>query len=262
MKFTQKLDYSRLAEVLAEREMADLSAIQELLKASNEGGQPFPEALVTANLVPDWDLSRVVCEVFHLPFLPVDQAQPDKELLKLFHPHVLHNTGLVPISRYGNVLTIAMPGLVAADTLALLSAECDMILLPIVGTVNTNRRWLTENCKQKKFAEDSTWGSLFDEADKAVQETLNPGSDEAADFFAMGSLESEGPTQGASLDLEASSLDFESGGGSLLDEAPSLAETGFELEDLGSELNLEAGVIHDGEDSDESDLPPMPDFRP
>ncbi len=33
------------------------------LSMGAHGGLPFPEALVTANLVADWALSRVVCEL-------------------------------------------------------------------------------------------------------------------------------------------------------------------------------------------------------
>ena len=272
MKFTQRLDYGRLAEVLAEREMAAVSAIQELLQASNEGGQPFPEALVTANLVADWDLSRVVCEVFHLPFLPVDQAAPDKDLLELFHPSLLHSTGLVPVSKYGNVLTIAMPGLVAADTLALLSAETDMVLLPLVGTVNSNRKWLTENCAKKKVTEDAGWGNLFDEGDKAVQETLGSDSEEAESLFSMDEPDSGDALDLAGdlaveegLDLETSGLEFEADD---LEVVPSLAESGDsgaslldELDDaLGIESTVESGGESDGDDEGPVDLPPMPEF--
>ena len=249
--------------------MAAVSAIQELLQASNGGGQSFPEAIVTANLVADWDLSRVVCEVFHLPFLPVDQANPDKDLLEMFHPSLLHSTGLVPISKYGNVLTIAMPGLVAADTLALLSAETDMVLLPLVGTVNGNRKWLTENCAMKKVTEDAGWGNLFDEGDKAVQDTLGSEPSEEDALFAMDEPMEEGSVEDVlgipedeSLDLESAGLEFEADD---LEEVPSLAETGDAggslLDELDDVLGIESTKGSDGDDEGSIDLPPMPDFK-
>ncbi len=266
MKFTQRLDYGRLAEVLAERDMAAVSAIQELLQASNDGGQPFPEALVTANLVADWDLSRVVCEVFHLPFLPVEQANPEKELLELFHPQLLHSTGLVPVSKYGNVLTIAMPGLVPADTLAMLSAETDMILLPLVGTVNSNRRWLTENCQLKNFAEDAGWGNLFDEGEKAVQDTLGVDGSEEESLFSMDELGSDKDLElhtEDNLELETASLEFEADD---LDEVQSLAEVGMDTgsefdAELDNALGFETPETSDKKDEGSADLPPMPDFK-
>ena len=60
MKYTQRLDYGRLAEVLHERGLAELDAIREQLQLSQDVGKPFCEALVDSNVVSDWDLSKVV----------------------------------------------------------------------------------------------------------------------------------------------------------------------------------------------------------
>lgn len=265
VKFTQRLDYGRLAEALTERDMVALASIQELLKASNEGGQPFPEALVESNLIPDWDLSRVVCDVFHLPFLPLDQAKPDKELLPLFNKAFLQSSALVPVSRYGNVLTIAMPAIVQADTLALLSAETDMFLLPIVSTVSSNRKWLEEHCPAQKFGEDSSWGNLFDEGDQAVQETLGGSTDEqAADgSFDLGAIADEagsGDLELSGLDLESTDLDFGEPDNDLMEAATSLLGGDLGSETDSMDLEFESGNATDG-DPEPEDLPPMPDFN-
>ncbi len=263
VKFTQRLDYNRLAEALTERDMVTLASVQELLKASNEGGQPFPEALVESNLIPDWDLSRVVCDVFHLPFLPMDQAKPNKELIELFDRSFLQSTALVPVSRYGNVLTIAMPAIVPADTLALLSAETDMFLLPIVSTVTSNRKWLEENCPVQTFSEDNSWGDLFDEGDQAVQQTLEIGAseEELEASFDLDSLQDNPKDEGTeeeSFELEDADLDVSESDGELMEAASSLLDGDVpEDEDLmGLQFETE-----DGEDPDSIDLPPAPDFN-
>ncbi len=280
MKFTKRLDYSRLAQALAERDLVDLAAIQELLQASNEGGQPFAEALVTSNLVSDWDLSRIVAEVFHLPFVPVDHVKPDEKLLELFHSQLLHNTGLVPVSKYGNVLTMAMPGIVQADTLALLSAETNLVILPIVGTVNTNRKWLGENCKVETFQQDDSWGSLFDEGDAAVQSTLSGDEVASSEAFSMDDIdentlssleESDGVMETAiagDLDLETASLDFDEADSDImsqldvLDEVPSLAESAdLDIEDMEESLQFDVAQTESKDDDDSDELPPMPDFN-
>ena len=267
VKFTQRLDYGRLAEALTERDMVALASIQELLKASNEGGQPFPEALVESNLIPDWDLSRLVCDVFHLPFLPLDQAKPDKDLLPLFNKAFLQASGLVPVSRYGNVLTIAMPAIVQADTLALLSAETDLFLLPIVSTVTSNRKWLEEHCPVQKFAEDNSWGNLFDEGDQAVQQTL--GSEifdtETDTSFSLDNLTEEisgDELNLGSLDLEASDLDFAEADGELMKAASDLLGGNIEGSSGDMGLEFETDSTEESEsDSGPLDLPPMPDFN-
>lgn len=232
MKLSQRLDYNRLAEVLAERKLVEPGAINELLKGSNDGGQAFPEALIAANLIGDWDLSRVVCEIFQLPFLPVEFIKPNADLLGMFDPVFLQDSGLVPLARFGNVLTLAMPALVPADILAMLAAETDMVLLPVVGTVTTNRRWLGEHVKTKKASEEGGWGNLFDEGEAAVQEALDVDTDE-------GDLEFT-----TREDVEPS-----------LEDVPGLIGLG----DAGAELEFEdpGGIDADGENMH---LPPMPDF--
>jgi hypothetical protein len=173
VKHHQRLDHGRLAEVLHERGVASVDTIRDLLQQSREGGMPFCEALVTTNLVPDWDLSRIVCETFSLPFLPIDMVEPNAKLrteldLKLFRQHQV-----IPLDRFGQVLTVIMPGLVQADVLAQLSAASDFVILPVVGTVETNRRWILENFGNNKNADiEGGWSSLFDQADAAVTASL------------------------------------------------------------------------------------------
>jgi hypothetical protein len=72
VKSNQRLEYGQLAKVMAERGMVEPQALQEALDCSTKGGVPFAEALVSANLVADWELSRVVCALYNLPFLTVD----------------------------------------------------------------------------------------------------------------------------------------------------------------------------------------------
>lgn len=171
-KHNQRLDYGRLAEVLHEREVADAGSIRELLHHSKTGGTPFAVALVTSNLVGDWDLSRIVCETFNLPFLPVEIAPPDPEAAEGLDLGFLRENGLVPLGRFGQTLTVCMPGLVPADILAMLAADTDLVILPVVGTVQSNQRWMNTNypaeSDERDLPVDASWSAMFDDADAAV----------------------------------------------------------------------------------------------
>lgn len=242
LKYAQRLDDARLAEVLNERGMADLDGIREMLQAANDGGTPFCEAIVHANMVSDWDLSRVVAELFQLPFLPVNLYKPDPELWKELESPLLRESTLVPLRRFGQLLTVAMPGLVGADVLGMLAAETDYFLLPVVGTVMTNRRWIEEHSTAPA---GDDWGSLFDEGDANVQASL--------DDFEPGE-----PTSEEELDLDA--IEF-TGEGPEADgetiEPPSLIDD-LEAEPLddAEALPRDAGPSGGGS----LDLPPPPDF--
>lgn len=182
MKYAQRLDYARLAEVLHDRGMADPMPLGEILQSSLSGGTPFAEALVYANLVSDWELARVVCEIFNLPFVTPDLCTPDIEVAKEIGADFLVQHGLVPMGRFGQVLSLAMPCLVPADVLGLLAAQSDLLIQPLVSTVSGNRRWLEEHLavlqREDAYLErtesiDASWQNIFDDADAAVRLELD-----------------------------------------------------------------------------------------
>ena len=208
LKSSQRLDNNRLAEVLAERGLVEPQALREATNFAAHGKIPMSEALVTANLVPDWELGRIVCEIYNLPFLPVELMDPDPRALEGIDPQFLVENCLVPVGRHGQVLTICMPAMVPADVLGLLAATTDLVILPLVGSVRSNRTWLEKNLSgghsQKMPAGQGEaagakpaagnapgpgeWGSLFDQADAAVLLDLQVPSpdgenDGAADAF-------------------------------------------------------------------------------
>lgn len=197
MKHTQRLGYQRLAEVLMERGLVEAQAVRDALEMGQRGSLPFPEALVSASLVADWELSRIVCEVFGLPFLPVEIADPDPKAMQGMNQGYLMEHGLVPLSRYGKVLTVAMPAVVPAEILAGLNVEGDMTISPVVGTVRTNRRWIDEHCTPQAalpaevdLSEMSAdgggeWASIFDEGDAAVRLELGDADEEDFDVESL-----------------------------------------------------------------------------
>lgn len=265
MKYTQRLDYGRLAEVLHERGLAGLDAIRELLQLSQDGGMPFCEALVTSNLVSDWDLSKVVCETFQLAFLPVDLITPNPAALEEINVADFQKHQLVPLDVFGQVLTVAMPALVPAEVLAHIAAMSDYEILPVVGTVESNRRWIAEHMASTPVpAMEGGWESMFDEADASVEDVTTA----TADGDALSML-NDPATDNVSLDDAIGSID---------DNVLEVDDTDVDLGAIGSlpdgDLggSFELDILDDptpslGEDESAGSgppqvLPPMPEFNP
>ncbi|MEL6429513.1 MAG: hypothetical protein AAFZ87_00400 [Planctomycetota bacterium] len=262
MKYTQRLDYGRLAEVLHERGLANLDAIRELLQLSQDGGMPFCEALVTSNLVSDWDLSKVVCETFQLPFLPVDLIEPNPAALEEIDQALFRKHQLVPVDLFGQVLTVAMPSLVPAEVLAQVAAMTDFVVLPLVGTVESNRRWIADKMAAAAGPSpdvEGGWESMFDAADAEVAESSTGAGDAGLSvlddpLFGAEAEDALAPADG-SLDLTG-------------DEALELPITD-EL-DLGAIEALPADDLEIDPITETSangagglpELPPMPEFNP
>ena len=255
MKYQQRLDYGRLAEVLHERGLADLDAIRELLQLSQDGGPPFCESLVTSNLISDWDLSKLVCETFQLPFLPVDLIDPNPAVLEEIDPEVFRKHQLVPIDLFGQVLTVAMPALVPADVLAHIAAMADFVVLPFVGTVESNKRWILDKLAPGP-APAGNWESIFDAGDAGVTGASEDGDAGGLGLFDQAdepapALPAEGP-EGAADALEILS--------DPTDDDSDALDLGA-LEALGDTDFVVDGDVDDGTSEDGSELPPMPDFN-
>jgi hypothetical protein len=180
LKKQQRLDYSGLAEALGQRGMVDPQRLRLALQASAQGPTTFCETLVVDGLVGDWELSRVVCDLYGLPFMPVDIYAPDPAAMDGLDLAFLLNHRLVPVSRHGKLLSVTMPALVPAEVLGHLSELAQLHVLPLVGTVSTNNSWLEQNLQVDDPApaipssdggeggDADDWSSLFDEGDAAV----------------------------------------------------------------------------------------------
>lgn len=185
MKITTRLDYERLADALVDRGLVNRDAVKLVLDQANTSGAVFPEILVRDNLVTDWEVSRVAAEVFNLPFLPVDISPPNESLLDELDGDYLRTHGIVPIERFADVLTVAMPALVPSAVLLGLPTDKEMVVIPVVGLCSSNRAWLDEHVPETQAAaaapvlsdedlEAGGWADIFDAGDEAVQLGLEP----------------------------------------------------------------------------------------
>jgi hypothetical protein len=150
VKQRHHFDERRLATAL--REFDRVPA--RVLEAALTGPTPFPRALVEGGHVTDWEISKLVCEIYALPFVPVDRARPDPALLRELWAAglspLLRRLGLVPLARNGSLLTVAMPALVPSAALVELASASGFSPIPVVGTVLTNARWLEEHLAQEQ----------------------------------------------------------------------------------------------------------------
>lgn len=192
MKPKHRLDYNRLAEALGERGLIDPESLQHVLHQCLGSKLLFPEILVNENMISDWEISRVVSEVFNLPFLTPQVYAPSEKALDGVEKELLHQHGFIPLDRFGKVVTVAMPALTPSDMLNDFARTHGIEIIPVVSTVLSNRTWLYDNMQVQDAAPppqpaaqeaptldevesalpqealDDDWANLFDEGDAAV----------------------------------------------------------------------------------------------
>lgn len=187
MKSSQRLEYARLADALSERKLVERAALDHVLQQCAATSALMSDILVREHLISDWELSRVVCELYGLPFLPVDNYPPRDGALDGLDADYLRQYGLVPFDRFGKLLTVSMPALVPTEVLDGLVRGDEVRVLPAVGTVGSNRRWLDEHLPAPQMpaldlvagslpsgegGAAADWANIFDAADEAVQDEL------------------------------------------------------------------------------------------
>ena len=212
MKSANRFDYARFGEALIERGLIDREVLSHVLRQVNATRALLPEVLVRENLVSDWEVARVACEIYHLPFLTVEHYPPSTNALEGYDLAYLRHFALVPLDRYGALLTVIMPGLVPSEVLEGLRPGQNGRVLPVVGSVVSNRRWLEEHIAshapapapvrhaaapgkpaldvrgpapasapapalahkdELQLGAEGDWGNLFDAGDEAVRLGLN-----------------------------------------------------------------------------------------
>lgn len=185
MKSSQRLEYAHLAQVLGQKGLVDAQRLHLALQTSGASHTSFTEILIGDNLISDWDLSRTVCDMYNLPFLPVDIHPPAENILEGMDREFLRRHRLIPVDRNGQLLTVCMPAMVPAEVLGQLAAELDVQIAPVVGTVQTNNRWFDEHMPAGETppalpgeASNGGWGNIFDDGDASVLEALTGGGED------------------------------------------------------------------------------------
>jgi hypothetical protein len=187
VKHKQRLDHELLAEALRDRGLVPPKTLEHVLAQCVQSGALFTEQLVRDGVVSDWELAQLCCEKFGLAFMPVDLYEPDRELLPLFDATLLRQNALVPLDRFGNVLVVAMPCMVPSEVLDEIETRLSVRVMPVVGSVRANVRYLEENLKVSESlakvaeeADDGDWTNVLDMGDAAVQVELVGAEAEAA----------------------------------------------------------------------------------
>ncbi len=202
MKSAQRFDYGRFAEALVERGLIDHEVLNHVLQQCTKTRGLLAEILVKEKLVSDWDISRVACELYHLPFLTIDSCPPAPSALDGYDFAYLRHYAIVPLDRFGSLVTVVMPGLVPTEVLEGLRPGQNGRVLAVVGSVVSNRRWINEHLAQRvpqsdavraplpeaagsgssgggrhelRLVGEEDWGNLFDAGDEAVRLDLQQG---------------------------------------------------------------------------------------
>ncbi len=183
MKGLERITNLRLAEVLTQNGLLTREEMGEAISLHESSGERFVSVLVNTGFVTEWDLAKVVAESFQLPFLLGERYDTPREIIDLFDEDFLFQHLVIPLDRFGKVLTVRMPVLVSGEVLEEIQESKGVDVFPVVGLLSENQKLLFQmfpehprEAPKKPVAPENKiggdWEAIFDIGDEAVKKDL------------------------------------------------------------------------------------------
>lgn len=110
-----RLTKKKLGEILVEQGLLSPEQVQDALRMQHQTGLMFGETLVQNKLITEDKIVAVLVSQFGIPYVKPANYKIPKELLEIFEPAVMRKFQFVPMDSIGNVLVIAIAGLLSED---------------------------------------------------------------------------------------------------------------------------------------------------
>jgi hypothetical protein len=98
----------RLADVLVDEAILTKAQVAEASKYLRQADDPLGPHLIRCGFITAWDLAKAVCVHFTLPFFDLLNFKPKKDVVGLLEPAFMHGYGVLPIDKFGKIVTLAV----------------------------------------------------------------------------------------------------------------------------------------------------------
>ena len=111
--------------------------------ALTDGGTPLDEALLSAGGMGEENLLRFLGEEFHVPYVDLESAAPEREFLAQFPARILMTHRLLPVSQDNGMVTVASNRLFDTTGLDELRMACGLEIRPALAPLSEISRCLS-----------------------------------------------------------------------------------------------------------------------
>ncbi len=113
-----RMTKKRIGDLLRDEGLVNEAQIDEALSEQRKSGELLGEVLVRLGYVAESDIAQTIVTQFGLPYLAVKQYYLSDEVIKLFPERLMRQHQFIPLDKIGNVITIAVGGLLNFDILS------------------------------------------------------------------------------------------------------------------------------------------------
>jgi hypothetical protein len=124
----EKITKKKLGEILVAEGLINQEQVAEALRVQEKTGERLGEVLVKAGYTTETEIAKTLCAQFAKPYIKASRYDIPKDVLSLLPPKLMVEHDFVPLDRFGNLLIVAMAGLLDANCLAQIQklAGCDV----------------------------------------------------------------------------------------------------------------------------------------
>ena len=113
----EKLHRIRLADVLVEEGVLERATVDDALYQQDVEGKELGQVLVEREILTDYDLAKIVATHYGLPYIDVAGFTTKREVVELLPLDFCLFNGILPLDKFGSILTIAVPEVPSPDNI-------------------------------------------------------------------------------------------------------------------------------------------------
>jgi hypothetical protein len=177
----------KLGDVLIHEGILTKTQVQEAAKYQRQAQDPLAPYLIRCNFITAWDLAKAVCMYYQMPYMDLTTFKAKKDVVALLEPAFMHGYGVLPLDKFGKIITLAVSEVLSPEILQLVVDRTQLSPYMYIAPYDLIRTRLEEMAPYAApdsagapaaaaaggGAEDQDWMAIFEEAEKKMK-----GSDE------------------------------------------------------------------------------------
>ena len=169
----QRMTRKKLGEILIQAGVIDDLQLQTALTEQGRTNELLGEILVRRGFVTETDIVQTIAVQFSLPYLSAAQVEPSPAVAGLLPLDLMRKHQIVPLDRFGNVLTLVSAGMLNAEVLAQIEQHTGCEVQLFVGTLTDVKTLIA----QIESASPAASAPLMGEGRVGVKSTTSPHPD-------------------------------------------------------------------------------------
>ncbi|NMC74527.1 MAG: Flp pilus assembly complex ATPase component TadA [Geobacteraceae bacterium] len=123
----------KLVDILLKEKIVDENRLEEARTRSRKDGTSLEKALIKLQYVTEEQLARAISSQYDLPFVSLENMNIDAELARFTNASYAQKQRIVPVSKIGSTLTLAMAHPIRLHELKELETATRLKIIPVIA---------------------------------------------------------------------------------------------------------------------------------